>query len=905
MIKSRFAAIFLRLPPVFALFLFTLSSGINANGGWKTLPGHVPAAVARLNPGGRLPATNDLDLAIGLPLRNPVALDKLLQELYDPASTNFHRYLTPVQFSEQFGPTEQDYQRVVQFARSNGFSIRHEHGNRVLLDVRGKVANIEKALHVTLRTYRHPTEARNFFAPDTEPSLDSQLPVSDVSGLSDYSQLRPKSWRQEITAHGKLEPQGGSGMSGAYLGDDFRNAYAPGTVLTGAGQMVGLVQFDGYYTNDIATYATLAGGGRTNIVVEKVLVDGFSGLPSDTNGNAEVSLDIEMAMAMAPGLSKIMVFEAPNSQGYFNDVLNAMAAHYQVKNLSCSWGGGGPNATSETIFKQMAAQGQSFFNASGDSDAFTGLVPFPSDSPSITQVGGTTLTMNGQGDSYVSETVWNWGYVAKHNQYIGSSGGISTTYAIPSWQQAVNMASNSGSSTMRNIPDVALTADNVLVYYGNGTNGNFGGTSCAAPLWAGFMALVNQQAVAMGRAPVGFANPSIYAIAQGTNYSICFNDTTSGNNFSSNSPTQFAATAGYDLCTGWGTPVGTNFINALAGLAETLVISPDGGFGFSATNNRPFNVNSQTFSLANSGSAAVSWQLNNVPAWLTAQPASGSLAAGGQTNVTISVNLVSSNLAVGTYHAGLLFSNVTTSVTQLRSVDLAILNPTIVQNGGFETGDFTGWTLVGNGQIGTFIYNAVVSAYTFGNFSGYLFVHSGTYGAFLGDSPIATLSQTLNTVPGQRYLLSFWLSNPETGPGQQFKANWITNSSGTNLLFSLSNPPVITWTNPTFVVTATATNTVLQFGAANPPDGFGLDDVVVVPIPAPTVTSVIQNSNTFAFMWHSLAGVSYQAQYKTNLLQSDWLPLDTITATNNITTVMDTNAVSSSPQRFYRIVEFP
>src|SRR5258708_1346859 len=126
------------------------------------------------------------------------------------------------------------------------------------------------------------------------------------------------------------------------------------------------------------------------------------------------------------------------------------------------------------------------------------------------------------------------------------------------------MAANSGSATWRNIPDVALTADSVYVAYNNGSAGGFGGTSCAAPLWAGFCALVNQQSVALSGTTVGFLNPALYTIARGSNYTSCFHDVTTGNNTGVNTPGLFNAVAGYDLCTGLGTPNGTNLINALA-----------------------------------------------------------------------------------------------------------------------------------------------------------------------------------------------------------------------------------------------------------------------------------------------------------------------------------------------------
>jgi kumamolisin len=156
---------------------------------------------------------------------------------------------------------------------------------------------------------------------------------------------------------------------------------------------------------------------------------------------------------------------------------------------------GGPSTTTDNIFQSMQAVGQSFFRASGDSDAFTtgassvngvdnpSLANAPSSCPYITQAGGTTLTMSGTGAAWSSETVWNWGDVPADGGYVGSSGGISSYYPIPSWQMNIsNLTGVGGSSSYRNIPDVALTADNVYVAYSDGSTAAFGGTSCAAPL---------------------------------------------------------------------------------------------------------------------------------------------------------------------------------------------------------------------------------------------------------------------------------------------------------------------------------------------------------------------------------------------------------------------------------------
>ncbi|HTI98954.1 MAG TPA: protease pro-enzyme activation domain-containing protein [Dongiaceae bacterium] len=527
-----------------------------------------PAVTTQLKPLRALAATNQLRLAIGLPLRHPEQLEALLQDLYDPASPNYRHFLTPQEFTARFGPSAADYQAVIQFAQTNGLTVIATHPNRVVLDVTGPVASIESALHVKLQVFPHPHEARNFYAPDASPALDLNVPVLHISGLDNYSLPHPNSiLKPKLSA--AASPRSGSAPGGAYMGGDFRAAYVPGTSLTGAGQSVGLLQFDGYYSSDITAYASQAGFPAPTLI--NVPIDG--GVSSPGTDNAEVALDIEMAMSMAPGLTAIYVYEAPNPSPWV-DLLSRMANDNLAKQLSCSWGGGSPDATSEQIFKQMAAQGQSFFNATGDSDAFTTTIDFPSDSTNITQVGGTTLSTTGPGGSYVSETVWNWGLY--NGSYVGSSGGTSTYYGIPGYQQGIDMTACHGSTTLRNVPDVALAGDDIYVRYDNGSGDSFGGTSCSAPLWAGFMALVNQQAATVSQPPLGFLNPALYAIGKGSNYLANFHDITTGNNFSADSPANYSAVPGYDLCTGWGTPVGVTLINTLAPLPNAALVVTNG-----------------------------------------------------------------------------------------------------------------------------------------------------------------------------------------------------------------------------------------------------------------------------------------------------------------------------------------
>ena len=424
----------------------------------QSVPARMPAAAKVAQPLGSMQSSEPLSVAITLPFRNREALTNLLREITDPRSPNYRHYLTREEFTERFGPTEKDYHAMKEFARAHGLDVRHEHANRMLLEVGGTVGDIERAFHTTMRLYRHPTEARTFFAPEKQPSLDIQAPVLSILGLDDFALAQPR--LREIASpngQGAAANGTGSGPNGGFRGNDFRAAYVPGTTLTGAGQSVGLVQFDGYSAADIADYEAQA--GLPSVTLSNVLLNGASGNPSDISNNVtEVTMDIETTISMAPGLEQVILYIAANPSP-FEVILNRMVNDNAARQLSCSWfvPGGSADPAADQIFQEMAAQGQTFFDASGDNDAYTSLIDFPSDSPFITQVGGTTLTTDGPGGARLSETVWNRG------NGTGSGGGISTQYGIPSWQTNIDMSTNQGSTTMRNVPDVAMVGDNVYV----------------------------------------------------------------------------------------------------------------------------------------------------------------------------------------------------------------------------------------------------------------------------------------------------------------------------------------------------------------------------------------------------------------------------------------------------------
>ncbi|HUA14333.1 MAG TPA: protease pro-enzyme activation domain-containing protein [Verrucomicrobiae bacterium] len=634
------------------------------------------AAPGGIQPVAHLPGSQRLRLAISLPLRNQDRLDALLQELYDPSSPNYRHFLSTQEFTQNFGPSVVDYQRVIGFAASYGLTITHTFPNRLVLDVNGTVADVERAFQVTINVYPHPTEKRTFYAPDVEPSVEAGLPVLSVEGLSTFS--LPHSMLRRASPQGTIHSnQTGSGPGGQFLGSDMRAAYGGGTALDGSGQVVGLIELGPYRLGDVISYFnTLAQPLNVPIVNVLVGVDGVCSSTEPSPGpcdDGEEAIDIQQAIAMAPGLSALIVYEA---YGASTDALSAYtqaASDNIAKQLSISFGWGGTpgsEAGYEQVFKELAAQGQSSFVASGDAGASLSG-GYPGNSPDITDAGGTDLTTSNSGGPWLSETGW-----------IGSGGGWNSASPIPNgspnflWNQtsAIN-SSNGGDSSYRNIPDVSAEANTDNYFCANGScQGGIGGTSLAAPRWASFVALINQQALANATASganptLGLLNSTIYplGVAEGASYAATFHDITSGDNDNGTSCTVgtpgclpnghqgFDAVAGFDLVTGWGSPNGptafdtlfpatTNPNFSMSATPSAIPLTPGGGGtssvavkalnGFNATTN---------LSVVVPGSGNPSY----APAGLTASLSASSIAGGGSP-VTLSISTTSQTPG-GTY----------------------------------------------------------------------------------------------------------------------------------------------------------------------------------------------------------------------------------------------------------------
>jgi subtilase family serine protease len=526
-------------------FLATISTAASAA---ALLSTHVPSAVlAHAVPiVGEPDPASWLQIEVALPMRNQAQLDAQLDAIYDPASPQYRHYLSVAEFTNRFGPTAHDYATAVAFFQSHGLDVTALSANRYLIEINGSVAAIEKIFHIKLHYYRHPTEQRSFIAPDREPTLDLAVPVLHVTGLDDFDLPYPRLIAPSASPQGATRTTG-SGPGGNFIGSDMRAAYYGGTALTGKGQSVGLMELEGYIPSDIPLYFKTV-HQPLNVQVNGISTDGT---PVDCGkcNDGEQALDIEYAISMAPGLDQVQVYVAHHPVS----VLNRMASDNISKQLSTSWGWAGQKgnfAVEDPIYKEMAMQGQTFLTASGDYSSLQASGPWPEEDANLTGVGGTDLVTNGPGGSYKTEMGW-----------ADSAGGPSTdrSILIPPFQVPFINAKNMGSHTLRNVPDVAANANfDMYICYQAKCNGGWGGTSFASPMWAGFIALANEQAATDGKPVIGFVAKTLYDLSKkSSEYKTIFHDVVGGKSGN------YTAVKGFDLVTGLGSPNGQGMIDAL------------------------------------------------------------------------------------------------------------------------------------------------------------------------------------------------------------------------------------------------------------------------------------------------------------------------------------------------------
>ena len=461
------------------------------------------------------------------------------------------------EWAERYGADPRDVEAVEQFAKRYGLTVADVDRARRAVTLRGSVHDVATAFEAQLQgRYDAGDGGPGYRARSGALTVPSELAdaVTGVFGVDDRPQTAPHLRRLEASVTAE------AAKADSYTPLQVAQAYAFPTDVNGSGATIGIIELGGgFQTSDLSTYFT--GLGLLTPTVTAVPVDGGSNQPGqDTNADGEVMLDIEVAGAVANG-AKIAVYFAPNTdQGFIDAVTTAVHdTTHSPSVISISWGGPEDSwsAQARTQLDQALSDagglGVTVTAAAGDNGSTDGStdgqqhVDFPASAPHALGCGGTTL--HASGATISSETVW--GGTANDG---ATGGGVSIEFALPSYQADAKVPDNVDTGKPgRGVPDVAGNADPQTGYQTlvDGSQQIVGGTSAVAPLWAGLVVLLNQS---LG-APLGFANPRLYALLGGAG----FHDITSGSNGA------YSAGPGWDACTGCGSPDGTQLASLLAG----------------------------------------------------------------------------------------------------------------------------------------------------------------------------------------------------------------------------------------------------------------------------------------------------------------------------------------------------
>lgn len=483
---------------------------------------HLPATLRYLGPYALGEACN---VTLVLRRRQPL----------DPSSTPVPR----AEFAAKYGADPADIERLREFANQHGLQ---ELGCDVAcrtLHWRGTGRSMQQAFGVRLGRYCMLPGGRTFMA-CAKPPVAPDPAVIAVLGLDQRAIAHPHFRIAQVQPSVSYTPLEVGALYDFPAGD-------------GSGQIIAIIELGGgYQQSDLDTY--FAGLGLAVPTVTAVSVDGATNSPG-SDADAEVELDIEIAGALVPA-AKLAVYFAPNTdQGFYNAISQAAHSTSLAANaMSISWGGPEDSWTTtsrtamETALEDAVALGVTVTVASGDSGSGDGgttpEVDYPASSPSTLGCGGTTL--EGSGTTITSEVVWN--ETASGEGATG--GGVSSVFALPTWQANAKVPKAPGGFVGRGVPDVAGNADPMTGYQVlvDGQSIVVGGTSAVAPLWAALVARLNQQ---LGKS-LGDANAVLYATDGSP-----FRDITLGNNGA------YKAGPGWDACTGWGSPKGQALLTAL------------------------------------------------------------------------------------------------------------------------------------------------------------------------------------------------------------------------------------------------------------------------------------------------------------------------------------------------------
>ena len=537
----------------------------NPSGKHVPLPGTEHKAPANATDLGRTSPQQVISVSVIVRRKNPLHLKDL-----------GGRHLSRAEFDQNYAANPTDFNRLRKFAHDHGLSVDESASSlpRRTMVMRGTTKAIEAAFGVELHDYERDGHRFHGFTGAISVPAEHADAVETVMGLDCRPIAKPHHRVRDKKKKPKPDP--------SYSPVQIAGFYNFPTGVNGSGQTIGIIELGGgYNASDIQTY--FSGLGLTPPNVVSVSVDGAVNAPSNPNSaDGEVALDIEVAGAVAPG-ANIAVYFAPNTAQGFLDAITS-AAHDMGNAptlISISWGGPESGWTSSQLTaldnacQSAAAMGITITVAAGDDGSSDGAsgnnVDFPASSPHVLACGGTKITVTGS--KITNEVVWNDG-----SQGGATGGGVSTFFSLPTWQANANVPAPSSSAGGRGVPDVAGDASptsgyNVLV---DGSQEVVGGTSAVAPLWAGLIALINQQT---GKT-AGLVNPALYATPS------AFHDITEGDNGT------YSAGPGWDPCTGLGSPIGTAVAQALsaaeAGASSSTGKKPgSGGYGTTTASHHP------------------------------------------------------------------------------------------------------------------------------------------------------------------------------------------------------------------------------------------------------------------------------------------------------------------------------
>ncbi|MGH8182741.1 MAG: S53 family peptidase [Rhodanobacteraceae bacterium] len=460
--------------------------------------------------------------------------------------------LTRADFAAQYGADPADVERVRAFGAKHGMQELACDVACRTLHWRGSAKSLQQAFGVKLGRYEMAPGGASFIGCNEAPTLPGPAVIA-VLGLDRRPVAHPHFRIAQAQPAATYTPVQIGQLYDFPAGD-------------GSGQTIAIIELGGgYLQSDLDTY--FSGLGLKAPQVTAVSVDGGANQPG-SSADAEVDLDIEVAGALAPAATFVVYFAPNTDQGFYDAIAQAAHSSSQPATvMSISWGGPEDSwsATSrnamETALEDAAVLGVTVCVAAGDGGSSDGEsdgqphVDFPASSPSVLGCGGTKLMSSGT--TITSEVVWNETAAGEG----ATGGGVSAVFALPAWQANAGVPAGSGDFVGRGVPDVAGNADpltgyNVLV---DGQTEVVGGTSAVAPLWAALIARLNQQ---LGKS-LGHADAALYGTGgQG------FHDITQGNNGA------YQAGAGWDACTGWGSPDGTALLAALSGTASAPAPKP-------------------------------------------------------------------------------------------------------------------------------------------------------------------------------------------------------------------------------------------------------------------------------------------------------------------------------------------